>query len=110
MTLKIPTRRDKKHLKFVASLPCIKCYSTPCDAAHIRLRTGGGMGMKPGDDWTVPLCHMHHRAQHQIGEATFWGLHIDEARDIAQKLWEVSGDSSDGCAALNTFGRGDYRI
>lgn len=110
MALKIPIRRDKRHLKFVASLPCIKCYSTPCDAAHIRMRTGGGMGMKPGDNWTVPLCRIHHREQHQIGEPAFWGINIDEARSIAQILWEVSGNKYAAGAALNTFGTGDYRV
>lgn len=27
--------------------------------------------MKPPDRWTVPLCHHHHREQHQIGHTAF---------------------------------------
>lgn len=46
--------RDKKHLAFVASLPCACCgIMGSSQAAHI---TRGGMGLKAGDDQTIPLC------------------------------------------------------
>lgn len=61
------------HLAFIRSLPCCRCGRSPSQAAHVRMGTGGGMGMKPDDRYTVPLCADHHREQHQVGEKAFWG-------------------------------------
>lgn len=57
---------------------CTACGSfgdkfNPIEAAHLRLGTGGGMGLKPSDRWILPLCHRCHNAdQHQRGEVTFY--------------------------------------
>lgn len=34
------------------------------------------MGLKTGDQWTVPLCHKHHMELHSEGfpERTWWAL------------------------------------
>jgi hypothetical protein len=49
-------------------------------AAHVRLGSNAGIGQKP-DDWrTVPLCdgvnadglYACHKRQHVIGEKSFW--------------------------------------
>ena len=49
--------RRVQHLAFVRQLPCVACgKAAPSDAAHVRTGTDGGVGMKPGDRYAVPLC------------------------------------------------------
>ena len=46
--------------------------------------------MKPGDEWTIPLCSEAHREQHQIGEAAFEAKYRISMRQIAETLWARS--------------------
>ena len=88
--------RSDKHLKFIRSLPCCVCRAKPpSEAAHIRLGSDGGMGLKPSDKFTVPLCHMCHSRQHQTGERTFWG-NMEFILIQALALYAVSGDWEKG--------------
>jgi hypothetical protein len=49
--------------------------------------TGGGMGMKPADRWSVPLCGgTHHPEQHLIGHEAFDAKHGVDLRAIAVEL------------------------
>ena len=50
--------RDREHLKFVASQPCLVCGRTPSDAHHIKLACWRAMGRKVGDRFTVPICRL----------------------------------------------------
>lgn len=43
----------------------------PIEVAHVRTGTGGGMGVKPSDRWTISLCRDHHSEQHRVGERSF---------------------------------------
>jgi hypothetical protein len=81
--------RDKAHLKFVASQPCLICGRQPSDPHHLRFAQPRGIGLKVSDEFTVPLCRGHHRQLHQAGnEVTWWeNLHID-ALAIAKDLWK----------------------
>lgn len=86
--------RDKKHLRFIASLPCIVTGHTDVQAAHIRIDNICGMGIKPSDDCVVPLYWKEHMKQHEIGELKYWfdlGGH-ERASVLAKKLYEHSGD------------------
>ena len=38
----------------------------------MRSGTHGGVGVKSGDRYAVPLCIACHARQHRIGELTFW--------------------------------------
>ncbi len=101
--------RDVKHRKFIASLPCAACRTanfTQC--AHIgRL----GMGIKSGDDLTVPLCAVRpgqegcHTIQHRIGEEKFWERFggVDKAKELAQQLYAVSGNWEKACGLIVRF-------
>ncbi len=53
--------RDKEHCKFVASEPCIVCGRTPSEAHHIRFAQPRALGRKVSDEYTVPVCRLHHR-------------------------------------------------
>jgi hypothetical protein len=41
--------RDKEHLKFVGSQPCLVCGKNPADAHHLRFTQPRGMGLKVSD-------------------------------------------------------------
>lgn len=69
--------KSQKHRDFVRGHACSFCGSmTAVEFAHIREGSGAGMGQKPDDWFGVSLCAECHRtgprAQHIIGEDTFW--------------------------------------
>jgi Rad52/22 family double-strand break repair protein len=64
--------RDKAHLKFVASQPCLVCGRSPSDPHHLRFAQPRAIGLKVSDEFTVPLCRGHHRDLHQSGNETTW--------------------------------------
>jgi DNA recombination protein Rad52 len=80
--------RDKEHLRFVASLPCLVCGRAPGQPHHIRFAQPRAMGNKPGDQWVVPLCSTHHRALHDAGNERVWwqNAKIDPLAE-AERLW-----------------------
>src|SRR6185503_9890380 len=90
LTIGEPKRlRDKVHLKFVASKPCLVCGRQPSDPHHLRFAQPRAIGMKVSDEFTVPLCRGHHRALHQVGhEETWWAQQNVLPLPIARELWE----------------------
>ncbi len=83
--------RDKAHLKFVASQPCLVCGRQPCDPHHLRFAQPRAIGMKVSDEFTVPLCRTHHRQLHQIGDERDWWKKLNiEPLEIARRFWEQS--------------------
>jgi hypothetical protein len=82
-------RRDKSHLRFVASQPCIVCGRQPTDPHHLRFAQPRALGMKVSDEFTVPLCRGHHRQLHQTGNEVGWWKQINiDPLQTARKLWE----------------------
>ena len=83
--------RDKEHCKFVASQPCVVCGRTPAEAHHIRFAQPRALARKVSDEFTVPVCRVHHRELHRYGdEASWWaGVNIDPL-PIALELWRRS--------------------
>jgi ERF superfamily len=80
--------RDREHLKFMASQPCLLCGRTPSDAHHIKFAELRAMGRKVGDRFTVPLCRLHHRELHRRGnERAWWESHGIDPLGIAATLW-----------------------
>jgi hypothetical protein len=81
--------RDKAHLTFVASQPCILCGKRPVDAHHIRFAQKQSVGRKVSDEFTVPLCRSHHRELHRSGSEYLWweNVAIDPLK-AARKLWK----------------------
>jgi hypothetical protein len=73
LTISEPRRlRDKAHLRFVASQPCLVCGRSPADAHHLRFTQPRAMGLKVSDEFTVPLCRVHHRDNHNSGDEVAW--------------------------------------
>lgn len=61
--------RNKKHLSRVKQLPCCMCGVEPAGDAHHVTGVGlGGMGTKPSDALTMPLCREHHTMIHNTPE------------------------------------------
>jgi hypothetical protein len=52
--------RDRDHLKFVSTQPCLACGRSPSDAHHLKFAEGRALGRKVSDEFTVPLCRAHH--------------------------------------------------
>ena len=92
LTIAEPKRlRDKAHLKFVATQPCLVCGRQPSDPHHLRFAQPRAIGLKMSDEFTVPLCRGHHRQLHQTGdERAWWDNHRVNALEIARGLWEKS--------------------
>ena len=90
LTLNEPRRyRNRAHLEFVASQPCLLCERRPSDAHHLRFAQPSALGRRVSDEFTVPLCRSHHRALHRRGnEPEWWKENGIDPVGIAQKLWE----------------------
>src|SRR5450631_2568506 len=96
LTIAEPKRlRDKAHLRFVASQPCLVCGRQPSDPHHLRFAQPRALGLKVSDEFTVPLCRGHHRQLHQAGNEVVWweNLKID-ALPVAKALWEQTHPKS----------------
>jgi len=89
LALGAPRRvRDKAHLQFVGALPCLVCGRSPAHAHHLRFAQLRAMGAKVSDEWTVPLCPIHHRSLHDLGvEEEWWQAKGIDAKAEAEKLW-----------------------
>jgi ERF superfamily len=83
--------RDKEHCKFVATQPCVVCGRTPAEAHHIRFAQPRALNRKVSDEYTVPVCRVHHRDLHRYGdEASWWaGVGVDPL-SVALELWRRS--------------------
>ena len=105
LTIAEPKRlRDKAHLGFVASQPCLVCGRQPSDPHHLRFAQPRAIGLKVSDEFTVPLCRGHHRQLHQAGnEVTWWGNFNLKPLEVAKALWgqthPKSADAADATDA-----------
>jgi hypothetical protein len=81
--------RNKEHLDFVSSLPCLVCGRQPCDPHHLRFVQPRALGRKVSDEFTVPLCRIHHRELHrQVNEEAWWSLVNIDPKAAALRLWQ----------------------
>ena len=95
-------KRNKAHLFFVSSQPCLICKATPCDAHHVKIAQPHSLGRKVSDEFTVPLCRVHHQELHRHGnERTWWANMQIEPLSIARDLWETSPVHVANTAAAN---------
>ena len=87
--VKLRRSRDKDHLRFIANQPCTVCGRQPCEAHHIRHAQPRALSRKVSDEFTVPLCRVHHRELHQKGdERAWWGKFNIDPMLIALRFWQ----------------------
>lgn len=95
------TGRDLSYLALVRQLPCLKCGMEPSEAAHVRFASAAfgkasGLGRKPPENFTVPLCAGCHRldrdAQHNRGEREFWNSIGINPLIVAERLFAQRDD------------------
>lgn len=98
--------RSPAHTTWVRGFACCVCGSTTnIAAAHVRLGSHAGMGQKP-DDWrTVPLCDGPfadingkqgcHNRQHSVGEQTFWLWARIDHEALIEELCRASPKATD---------------
>ena len=80
--------RERDHLKFVTSQPCLVCGRTPSDAHHIKFAEQRAMGRKVSDRFAVPICRLHHRELHRRGnERVWWQNQGIDPLGVAATLW-----------------------
>lgn len=83
--------RDRDHLKFVSTQPCLACGRSPSDAHHLKFAQQRALGRKVSDEFTVPLCRTHHRELHQRGdELAWWQERNVDPLQTAQSLWKAT--------------------
>jgi hypothetical protein len=102
--------RDKTHLAFVASQPCLLCGRQPVDPHHVRFAQKQSLGRKVSDEFTVPLCRTHHRDLHRSGSEYLWweNVGIDPLK-VARKLWRktrLNGSAEPPARQLRSRGSG----
>src|SRR5258707_15065574 len=88
--------RDKEHRKFVSRQACLVCGRTPAHTHHLTFMQPRALGRRVSDEFTVPVCRVHHRELHRSGdEAAWWRrLNIDPL-PAALKLWQHTRSDSE---------------
>jgi hypothetical protein len=92
LALPAPRRyRDQEHLRYIAKQPCLVCGRKPSDPHHLRYVQPRALGRKASDEFVVPLCRIHHRLVHKVGNESAWwkDFGIDPVK-VACKLWKVT--------------------
>jgi hypothetical protein len=94
--------RSKDHVRFVATQPCAVCGRRPSDPHHIRFAQKRALGRKVSDEFTVPLCRIHHRELHRKGDEVAWWNSVDiDPIPIALRLWQYSRSAGSNPSGVN---------
>jgi hypothetical protein len=106
ITIIKPVReRNRDHLRFVASQPCLVCGRTPSDPHHLRFAEPRAMARKVSDRFTVPICRLHHRELHRRGnERAWWQSQGIDPLVIAADLWGRKHAIEPAAAGLTGIG------
>jgi hypothetical protein len=88
-SVKLRRSRDKDHLRFITRQPCTVCGRQPCEAHHVRFSQLRALGRRVSDEFTVPLCRVHHRELHRQGdERAWWNRANIDPMPIALRFWQ----------------------
>ncbi len=83
--------RNKEHLRFVRTQPCLVCAKQPSDPHHLPFAQPRALGRKVSDQYTVPLCRAHHREAHRAAKEIAWWQSVGIAPlAVAEALWQKS--------------------
>jgi hypothetical protein len=107
LAISVPRRyRNKEHLRYITSQPCLFCARKPSDAHHLRFMQPRALGRKVSDEFAVPLCRTHHRAAHRAANEQAWwkAIGIDPVK-VAHKLWKESRVGKDARESHQTLSK-----
>jgi ERF superfamily len=80
--------RDRDHIRYIMKQACLICGRRPSDPHHLRFAQSQALGRKVSDEFTVPLCRVHHREIHHCGdEAAWWNKTGVDPTAAARALW-----------------------
>ena len=80
--------RDRDHIRHIMKQACLICGRRPSDPHHLRFAQSQALGRKVSDEFTVPLCRVHHREIHRCGdEAAWWNKTGVDPTAAARALW-----------------------
>jgi hypothetical protein len=81
--------RNREHLRYVAQQSCLICGRKPSDPHHLRFAQPRALGRKASDEFAVPLCRIHHRLVHRVGNEGAWWQEVGiDPLKAARKLWK----------------------
>jgi hypothetical protein len=88
--------RNEEHRKFVSRQGCLICGRTPCDAHHLAYTQPRALAKRVSDEFTVPVCRIHHRELHlQADEIAWWNKFQIDPVPVALRLWQRTRLNSD---------------
>ncbi len=90
LAVAVPRRyRNREHLRYVAQQSCLVCGRKPSDPHHLRFAQPRALGRKASDEFTVPLCRIHHRLVHRVGNEEAWWQELGvDPITAARQLWK----------------------
>lgn len=84
-------KRSKVHLAFVRARGCLVCQKAPADAHHLKFAQPSALSRKVSDEFTVPLCRLHHQSLHRHGNERAWWKNLQlDPLSVAAALWAES--------------------
>lgn len=83
--------RDRRYLNSFCGRSCWNCGSgdDTVIGAHIRWGQEGGIGLKPSDDLTVPLCWRCHAEQEANPGPLWWAQMVKNMARLAYQQWRA---------------------
>lgn len=86
---KIKPFRNQKYLDWIREKPCVFCRQ-PSEPHHVRRHYwGAGIGMKPHDYVSIPVCRTHHEAKFEMDiciNTVITGLLIEYIKETGDSL------------------------
>jgi hypothetical protein len=75
------------------------CGRVPSDPHHLTFTQPRALGYRVSDEFTVPVCRIHHRELHRASDEAGWWqkLNIDPF-PVALRLWQHTRVNGDGLA------------
>lgn len=75
---------DDRYLQHIRALPCLVCGGFSV-AHHMMHAEPSATGLRSGDQWAVPLCHLHHTELHAHGDEPLWWA----LQGVAPVAWAI---------------------
>jgi hypothetical protein len=80
--------RDRDHIRYIMKQPCLICGRRPSDPHHLRFSQSRALARKASDEFTVPLCRLHHREIHRCSDEESWWRNTGiDPLAAARALW-----------------------